>query len=477
MESTQNEPIYIDINPDCPVSEIESLCMNCELNGVTRILPTKIPFFKEIIVMAFDCPHCGYKSSEVQPGQTLADDGLRIEIQVTSQKDLNRRVVKSEYAHINIPECELEIPKNTQKGKLTTIEGFLTTAKEQMESAMNDGVYKEMGEETEKKIAEVISKIDNVLQLKTLPITFIIDDPAGNSFVENPFAPNTDQYAKVKYYQRTKEMAQEMGYQIQAETEDKAEETELHNKKVSQPVQPTYYNKRNNFEVYKSSNEVSAHLIDFTKSIQEGSNDIHEEALRFPTHCYCCHEEGEAHMCICTIPFFKEIIIICFKCDICGFKNTEVKGGGGISEKACKYTLTIKDKDDLNRDCFKSETAQMSIPELGFETDTGSMGSMYTTVEGLVDKVIRNLRDTPFYHGDSTDRSDLGKLITKLETLLENNQEFTIILDDPLSNSFISPLENDTRLTKEVYERTWEQDEELGINDMNVENYTEEENK
>ena len=45
-----------------------------------------------------------------------------------------------------------------------------------------------------------------------------------------------------------------------------------------------------------------------------------------------------------------------------------------------------------------------------------------------------------------------------------------------MSNSFIFPIgdnstENDTRLKKEEYERTFEQNEELGINDMKVENY------
>lgn len=94
MESnTQNiqvnnnlEPLYIDINPENPVSEIESLCMNCQSNGTTRILLTKIPFFKEIILMAFQCPECGYKNSEVQPGQSLADRGIRIEVNVTNMK-------------------------------------------------------------------------------------------------------------------------------------------------------------------------------------------------------------------------------------------------------------------------------------------------------------------------------------------------------------------------------------------------------
>ena len=49
--------------------------------------------------------------------------------------------------------------------------------------------------------------------------------------------------------------------------------------------------------------------------------------------------------------------------------------------------------------------------------------------------------------------------------------KFTFVLDDPLSNCFIynpNAPEDDPQIEVEVYERTWEQNEELGINDMNV---------
>jgi len=85
---TQAEPLFVNINPDNPVTEIESFCVNCEDNGTTRILLTKIPFFKEIIIMAFECPHCGYRNSEVQPGQSLADQAIRVEVNVTTVKVL-----------------------------------------------------------------------------------------------------------------------------------------------------------------------------------------------------------------------------------------------------------------------------------------------------------------------------------------------------------------------------------------------------
>ncbi len=86
--TTNNEPetLFVDINPDNPITEIESLCVNCEETGVTKIMMTKIPFFKEIILMAFECPHCAFRSSEVQHGQCLADHGIHFELNVNTQK-------------------------------------------------------------------------------------------------------------------------------------------------------------------------------------------------------------------------------------------------------------------------------------------------------------------------------------------------------------------------------------------------------
>jgi zinc finger protein len=56
---------------------------------------------------------------------------------------------------------------------------------------------------------------------------------------------------------------------------------------------------------------------------------------------------------------------------------------------------------------------------------------------------------------------------------------FTVILDDPLANSYVQNLyapDPDPNMTVEQYDRTWEQNEDLGLNDIKVEGYEGEEN-
>jgi len=62
-------------------------------------------------------------------------------------------------------------------------------------------------------------------------------------------------------------------------------------------------------------------------------------------------------MCFSSIPYFKQIIIMAFSCDYCGYRNSEIKEGGGISDKAKKITFKVTEESDLNRDVFKSATS------------------------------------------------------------------------------------------------------------------------
>lgn len=57
------DKLEIDFNE---LQTMESFCVNCEKNGITWVLALKIPFFKEVFLMSFECEHCYYKSNELQ---------------------------------------------------------------------------------------------------------------------------------------------------------------------------------------------------------------------------------------------------------------------------------------------------------------------------------------------------------------------------------------------------------------------------
>ncbi|KAL0352695.1 UNVERIFIED_CONTAM: Zinc finger protein ZPR1 [Sesamum angustifolium] len=89
----------------------------------------------------------------------------------------------------------------------------------------------------------------------------------------------------------------------------------------------------------------------------------------------------------------------------------------------------------FNRQVVKSETATIKIPELDFEIPPEAQRGSLSTLKSL-------------------------------------EEPWSLIIDDALANSFVAPatdeIKDDAQLTFEEYERSWEQNEELGLNDMDT---------
>lgn len=79
-------------------------------------MSTKIPFYKQVIVASFYCDHCGYRNNELQSAEPVQEFGTEIVLHVKEPSDLNRTVVKSDVASIEIPEVELTILPKSQPG-------------------------------------------------------------------------------------------------------------------------------------------------------------------------------------------------------------------------------------------------------------------------------------------------------------------------------------------------------------------------
>ncbi|CAG5118612.1 unnamed protein product [Candidula unifasciata] len=436
---TLSQPLFRDITAedyDPEITEIESLCVNCEEQGITRLFLTKIPFFKEVIVSSFSCDHCGYKNAELQPGGRIQDRGVCYKVNVTAGQDLNRQVVQTQYATIKIPKLEFEIPPG--KSSLTTIEGVIDRAVEGLEQ---DQILRRIQHpEVAAQIDEFIKKLQK-LKSGNEPFLFVIDDPSGNSF----HAPAKDPQMTVAHYARTRQQDEFLGLIAEQDAEEGTAESTA----VGQ----------DDGEGFNTQNEV----------------------LSFQTNCPRCASACDTHMKLVNIPHFKEVVIMCTTCDKCGHRDNEVKSSGGIEDKGQRMELEIKDTVDMARDVLKSETACIEIPELDFEMEMGTLGGKFTTVEGLLLDIKSQLKESnPFFHGDSSQPEMHSKLLefcSKIDDIVEGRMKGChFVLDDPAGNSFIQSLcapDPDPQLAVTHYTRSWQQNEDLGLNDMKTENYEE----
>lgn len=385
---------------------------------------------------AFECPHCGYRNNELQSASALSEKGSKMTCILTDKSDLNRQIVRTEYATLEIPELELELPANMKKSSLSTIEGVLRNTV----LDLNEGQEQRKSEypEVYEKINSIITKIESFLKVPT-KLTIIIDDPSGNSYIENFMYPKTDPKLRAIYYIRSKQQMIEMGYAAEDE-EDKA--------------------------IEEDGIDKAPHAVD------------KQEVFHFPTNCPACQKPSETRMHLIEIPYFKEVLIMATTCDLCGYKTNEVKSSGALSEKGKRIILKITSIEDVSRDILKSETCKLSIPEIDLDLETGTLGGRFTTLEGLLMQVHNELSSkVSFLHGDSADpekHARLGELLDKIIEICKGNFCCTIILDDPLANSYLQNIyapDEDPNMTIELYERTEEQNEDLGLNDMVLENY------
>jgi zinc finger protein len=339
-----------------------------------------------------------------------------------------------------------------------------------------------------------------------------LDDPAGNSFIENVLAPSPDPNLTSVKYNRTPLQDMELGLQpsqqaIEAGTID--DSNPLHkNIANTAPHAMGKHTIETSLTPAKQNSSRNRERDDAISSELGGVG--RQEVMKFTTHCSNCYQPTETDMCVVDIPHFKEVIIMSMLCELCGYRSNEIKGGGGIPKFGNRITLSVKSMDDLAREVLKSDTAGVEIPEIELVLDEGGLDGVYTTIEGLINKIHDRLESAnPFGSGDSTTKHHLTndgesfsqpihsryrEFLSQLKRMSAGEfLPFTIIISDPLSNSFVGPVPKDAialslqaekdghngcyesyideAMSVEEYERTFEQNEILGLNDMKTENY------
>lgn len=448
--------VLVDDKGDGVVQQIESLCMNCRHQGVTRLMLTSIPYFREVIVMSFHCEHCGTANNEIQSAGQIQPEGTLYTTQILERPDLNRQIVRSSTCEITIPELDLSLPA-TKCGQLTTVEGLIQNVisdlgmDQPLRRVQNELSYRIievlldklraiLGHEEENESDEYDSDVKAAD--KTTPMeafTIQLDDPAGNSWIEFHDSMSDPKWS-MRTYRRTLEQNVALGL-------------------VASQNEPSITT-----DVDEEPPPVDGEVAD-------------DEVFVFHGLCSSCGHLSDTKMKKVTIPYFKDILIMSTNCDRCGYRDNEVKSGSATSEQGKRITLKVKDREDLSRDILKSETAGLKIPEIELDLAHGTLGGRFTTLEGILQQIHDELTAKAFV-GDSTtaqDRQSFEKFLGNLKELTNVERPFTIILEDPLANSYMQNLyapDPDPNMTIEMYERTWGQNEELGINDMKVENYT-----
>ncbi|OJD13580.1 hypothetical protein AJ78_05973 [Emergomyces pasteurianus Ep9510] len=434
----------IETDDDTGLMQLESLCMNCQENGVTRLLLIKIPFFRDVLLESFECPHCNFKNNSIKSAGEIQEQGTKFTLEVTTMKDFERQIVKGDSAIFRVETLGIEMPK--ESGQFTNIEGILSKILSQLEA--EQPTRKLVDTELYEALDGVIQKLKLMIEGSSFPFTISLDDPSGNSWISPAPYDEGGKY-KRKDYPRTREQNEELGLSAEG----------------------------------GENPDANANMV-MSAGDPDDLDIIDGQVYTLPSECPGCSKVCVVNMQKVSIPHFKEVFIWSTICDHCGYRTNEVKTGGAVPDKGRRVTLEVTGLEDLSRDILKSDTCALMSSELDLSVQPGTLGGRFTTVEGLLTQVrdqlygqIFETGDEDLAPGDSMQQNDKviwDRFFSRLDSAIKGELKFSITLEDPLANSYVQDLYNpepDPRLQIEEYMRTDEEEDELGLKDMRTEGY------
>ncbi|MDR2967049.1 MAG: ZPR1 zinc finger domain-containing protein [Methanobacteriaceae archaeon] len=162
-------------------------------------------------------------------------------------------------------------------------------------------------------------------------------------------------------------------------------------------------------------------------------------------NCPVCNGKGTAKSTTKTenIPHFGEILESSLICTSCGFKHNDIICLE--QNDPVKYTLAIN-KDNLSSRVVKSQSATVSIPELGVKVEPGPKSLGYVSnIEGVIIRFCDGVKQALTIFDDEESQKNGLDILEKLNKLVNGEIKATLVIEDPYGQSNIM----DTNVQKE----------------------------
>lgn len=152
-------------------------CPMCKTNNLTLTEDeTEVPYFGKVYVFSMTCSNCKYHKADVEAAEEK--EPCKYTFEISDEKDLKVRVVKSSEATIKIPHLMSIEPGTASIGFVTNIEGILNRMKAALESAKNDAE----DNDDKKKAKNLLKKLTKIMWGRE-KAKLILEDPTGNSAI------------------------------------------------------------------------------------------------------------------------------------------------------------------------------------------------------------------------------------------------------------------------------------------------------
>ncbi len=135
-----------------------------------------IPYFGKTYLFSMNCSDCGYHKADVEAEEKK--QGAKYTLEISSEKDMNTRIVKSSHAKVKIPRIGGIEPGEAANGYITNVEGILGRLKRVIESIRDESE----DDSDKKKAKNKIKKLSRIMWGRD-KAKIIIEDPTGNSAI------------------------------------------------------------------------------------------------------------------------------------------------------------------------------------------------------------------------------------------------------------------------------------------------------
>ena len=162
-----------------------------------------------------------------------------------------------------------------------------------------------------------------------------------------------------------------------------------------------------------------------------------EEINEMIIQCPVCGIEGIAKSVMkeLEIPHFGKVLETTILCPSCGFKHSDVIALE--QNDPAKYILEIN-KNNLSIRVVRSQSATISIPEIGVKVEPGPKSEGYVTnVEGVLTRFESAVKKALNLFEDEESQINAKNTLKNIQELKKGNGTATLIMLDPFGQSNI----------------------------------------
>ena len=139
-----------------------------------------------------------------------------------------------------------------------------------------------------------------------------------------------------------------------------------------------------------------------------------------------------------SVPYFNDLAMFIMECPECNFHHSDIFTTE--TRKPTRWTLIVNDSILLRTRVVRSSSGTMRIPEFGIDVEPGpGAESFISNVEGVLYRLRSGVETAIMFSHTNEQKAEGQKILQQIDDALKGEENFTLIIEDPVGVSGILP--------------------------------------